>query len=43
MELEHYLCKMFVNPDLELQERTKILHTLVELTYFCASSVEAVI
>ena len=43
MELEHYLCEMFISPDLELPERIKILHTLVELTYFCASSVESVI
>ena len=43
MQLDHYLCDMFCHPDLELRERTKIIHTLVELTYFCNDSVTAVI
>ena len=43
MELDHYLCELFLHSDLELPERTKIIHTLVELTYFCDQSVKAVI
>lgn len=41
MGLEHYLCDMFRHPELELPEKTKILRTLVELTYF-SSSMEAI-